>query len=60
MFISSALQVLGSCSRKLDPMQGHATVGMCSTFGSGHDNFIGIRVVRFSKLFLDFKSVQWI
>ena len=36
-----ALRVLGRCSEKSRPIQGHATVDTCLTSVLGHDNFIG-------------------
>ena len=35
--IICALRVLGKCFEKLRPIQGHAVVAICSTFGSGRD-----------------------
>ena len=41
---------------KLRPTQGHATVATFWPFESGHDNFIGIRVVDFLNSFTVFSS----
>ena len=40
---------------KFEPTQGHTAVAICRPFGSGRDNFIGIRAVGFLKFLSHFQ-----